>query len=334
MKSENGKQPEQFIKLLNCLDALVYVADMNSYEILFINDYGKKIWGDGTGKICWQYLQNGQNGPCAFCTNKHLLKEDGSPGDLYTWDFQNTVTGNWFHISDRAIKWHDGRIVRVEIAFDITDRKRSAEALQKVTYDLGKRVKELKCVYSISKLIESELSIEELLQGAADYIPSAWQYPEITCARIMLDDQVYKTGNFKKTRWMQVGEIKASGKISGSIEIYYLEKKPKIHEGPFLKEERDLLNEIAERLGNAIARKQSANEREKLIVKLEKALNEIETLKGIIPICMHCKQIRDDEGYWNKVETYIEKNSKAKFSHGICPSCFKEFYPDLGEEKS
>ena len=81
-------------------------------------------------------------------------------------------------------------------------------------------------------------------------------------------------------------------------------------------------------------RKQAEKANEALIEKLQKAIAEIRTLQGIIPICMHCKQIRDGEGYWHKVEKYIENRSKAKFSHGICPTCIKEFHPHLAEGKA
>ncbi len=62
--------------------------------------------------------------------------------------------------------------------------------------------------------------------------------------------------------------------------------------------------------------------------KLQKALDEIKTLRGIIQICAHCKQIRDDEGLWNQMEEYIHAHSEAAFSHGICPSCVKKYYPE------
>lgn len=60
---------------------------------------------------------------------------------------------------------------------------------------------------------------------------------------------------------------------------------------------------------------------------LEKALSEIKTLSGIVPICMHCKGIRDDQGYWNKLEKYISERSDAQFSHGICDKCIEKYYP-------
>lgn len=64
------------------------------------------------------------------------------------------------------------------------------------------------------------------------------------------------------------------------------------------------------------------------VVELEKALTEVKTLSGIIPICMHCKEIRDDQGYWNKLEKFIAERSDAKFSHGICDKCMDKFYPE------
>lgn len=73
-------------------------------------------------------------------------------------------------------------------------------------------------------------------------------------------------------------------------------------------------------------------EREKLISELRKAISEIKTLRGIIPICAHCKEIRDDEGYWSHVESYIARNSYATFSHGICPDCAKKHFPTFVDE--
>ena len=70
-------------------------------------------------------------------------------------------------------------------------------------------------------------------------------------------------------------------------------------------------------------------ERERLITDLEDALSKIKTLKGLIPICASCKKIRDDKGYWNKLENYIETHSNAEFSHGICPDCLEKLYPNL-----
>ena len=76
-------------------------------------------------------------------------------------------------------------------------------------------------------------------------------------------------------------------------------------------------------------RKQAESQRERLIDELQTALSEVKTLRGIIPICSNCKKIRDDEGYWQQVEKYIQDRSDAAFSHGICQECAKKLYPDL-----
>jgi len=76
-------------------------------------------------------------------------------------------------------------------------------------------------------------------------------------------------------------------------------------------------------------RKKNEREREHLISELKDALAKVKTLKGLLPICSSCKKIRDDKGYWNRIETYIESHSEADFTHGICPECMQKLYPEL-----
>ncbi|OPY92908.1 MAG: putative diguanylate cyclase YegE [Syntrophaceae bacterium PtaU1.Bin231] len=76
-------------------------------------------------------------------------------------------------------------------------------------------------------------------------------------------------------------------------------------------------------------RRQAQEEREQLIAELQKALSEVKTLSGLIPICASCKKIRDDRGYWNQIESYIREHSDAEFSHGICPDCAAQFYATM-----
>jgi hypothetical protein len=70
-------------------------------------------------------------------------------------------------------------------------------------------------------------------------------------------------------------------------------------------------------------------EREKLIADLRLALGEVKKLSGLLPICSHCKKIRDDQGYWKQLESYIEEHSEAAFSHGICHECLRRYYPGI-----
>lgn len=75
-------------------------------------------------------------------------------------------------------------------------------------------------------------------------------------------------------------------------------------------------------------RKLAENERERLIKQLQDALAEVKRLSGLLPICSHCKKIRDDKGYWNRLESYLQEHSDAEFSHSVCPECAKKYYPD------
>jgi len=74
-------------------------------------------------------------------------------------------------------------------------------------------------------------------------------------------------------------------------------------------------------------------EKENKIEELEKAFREITTLRGILPICASCKKIRDDQGYWKQIESYIRDHSDAEFSHGICPPCAEKLYPEYYTDK-
>lgn len=133
---ELEKSHERFLTVMDSLTAAVYVADMDTYEILFVNKYVKEFFGDVVGKICWQAFQSEQEGPCGFCTNDKLLTPDGEPAGVYEWEFQNTSNGRWYTISDRAIRWVDGRIVRLEIATDITDRKKTESDLRRAMEEI------------------------------------------------------------------------------------------------------------------------------------------------------------------------------------------------------
>lgn len=141
---------------------------------------------------------------------------------------------------------------------DITERKNNEIVLQQQTNKLNGRIKELNCIYGISKLIEKpDLSSLEILTAVIELIPPAWQYPDITCARLIIDDQEFKTENFRESIWKQAAKIKVHGKPKGILEVFCLEKKSKVDEDTFLKEERNLINAIAVRVGKIIEQSQA-----------------------------------------------------------------------------
>jgi transcriptional regulator with PAS, ATPase and Fis domain len=101
---------------------------------------------------------------------------------------------------------------------------------------------------------------------------------------------------------------------------------------PILQEDGGLLG-VVETLQDITVLKEMEEEKERLNVKLKEALNEIKTLSGLIPICAACKKIRDDKGYWNQLENYLEAHSAAVFSHGLCPECFQEYFPEAAKPR-
>lgn len=90
---------------------------------------------------------------------------------------------------------------------------------------------------------------------------------------------------------------------------------------------------ISASIGVALNRKQAEAALDEERRRLQKALEDVKTLRGILPICSSCKKIRDDLGYWNQVEQYISQHSEAQFSHGICPECLRKLYPELVRNK-
>ncbi len=155
------------------------------------------------------------------------------------------------------------------------DLKKSEKALQKHAHDLGKRIKELNCLYGISQLIANpDSTLESVFQGTVELIPPSWQYPDITCARITVEGNEFKTSNWKKSKWVQSTGIIAEKRKVGVIDVAYLEEKPEIDEGPFPKEERQLIDGLAKILGDFIEHKQDEE-------ALQTAYDELKTLDEV-----------------------------------------------------
>jgi signal transduction histidine kinase len=122
---------------------------------------------------------------------------------------------------------------------------------------LRERVKELTCLYGIARAAErSELSLAEILQTIVELLPPAWQYPEITSARITLDDRAYETVAFREAACRQSAKIVVTGEARGTVEVRYSEEMPALDEGPFLRWERNLINAVAREIALITERRQ------------------------------------------------------------------------------
>ncbi len=161
---------------------------------------------------------------------------------------------------------------RDDLNREIKERRKVEKVLQQSMWEIDERVKELNCLFEISRLVETKtLSLEETLQGIAEIIPPAWQHPDITCAKINLNGTELKTQNYQETIWQQVSDIVVHGVPSGYLAVGYLEARPDSDEGPFQKEERVLLDAIAERVGRIIERRWAQEE----VLKSEERFREL-----------------------------------------------------------
>lgn len=128
--------------------------------------------------------------------------------------------------------------------------------------DLRERVKELTCLYGIARLAaQPGISLEEILQSIVELLPPAWLYPKIALARIILDGHSYSTPGFQKGKHKQTADIIVSGERRGMVEVVYSEEKPELDEGPFLKEEQNLIDTVAKEVAIIITRKQAEQDK-------------------------------------------------------------------------
>jgi PAS domain S-box-containing protein len=199
--------------------------------------------------------------------SRHMMGQEVPP---YEYTLRTKEGRSVEAIINSKLITYGGDSATLGIVTDIAERKRMEGELRKRTYDLNERVKELKCLYGIGRLIETPgMSLEGIFQGAVDLIPTATQYPEVTCARLVLEDRIFATSNFSETRWKLACDVTVHGDREGSLEVYYLEERSERDEGPFLAEEKNLLKTVVERLGRVIERKRAEEEIQKLNRSLE-----------------------------------------------------------------
>lgn len=215
---------------------------------------------------------------------------------------------------------------------------------------LRERAKELDCLYGLFKIAEQpKISLEKALKAIVNLLPDSWQYPRVTCARIIYKDKEFKTRNFKISKWKLSAGIKLFGKKAGFVEIYYTKKKPKCYEGPFLKEERALINAITRQLSKIIERKnmerilrksrtelwKQKTSLERKNIALQEVIGQIEVERNnikneistnvngiLLPILEKIKIKKGKSKYLNLLEYHLKKITSS-FGHKITEGQFK-----------
>jgi len=152
----------------------------------------------------------------------------------------------WVHARADVERDKDGiPISLIGTVVDITELRQANEDKTKLLHDVSKRLKELECMYAISSSIRMRNSLDGIFQDAASAIPPGWHYPEITRAKLRCNGKEWVSKPFEETEWKQSSDIVVDGKCCGCVEVYYVEERPMLEEGPFFAQERNLIDNIA-----------------------------------------------------------------------------------------
>jgi PAS domain S-box-containing protein len=137
--------------------------------------------------------------------------------------------------------------------------KKKHQPVERPAHELVERAKELRCLYEIASIMGApNITLVERYKEVVNVLPKAWRYPEITCAKIVINGETFQTNNYKESDWKQSADIIILGERAGVLEVCYLAQKPDLDEGPFSKEERLLIDAVAERLGIITEHRQAA----------------------------------------------------------------------------
>lgn len=140
----------------------------------------------------------------------------------------------------------------------VKGENQSEEDRQRLLHHLGERIKELTALHGTVRILQDRTKpLEEVLSQIAALLPPAWQYPDVAVARIQFDGSMVATPEFKETRWMQRAALSTSSGRRGFIEVAYLQEKPAETEGPFLVEERHLIDSLADSLSSYLTRREA-----------------------------------------------------------------------------
>lgn len=149
---------------------------------------------------------------------------------------------------------------RETLVQELRERRKAEQALKesenryrKLWQDLGERLKELRCLYHLSELLEhKDLDTKTILQKTCNILPPAWKYPKDACARIQYKGETYRSAGFEESPYKQASPLIVYTKQEGTVEVFYTKVHPTADEGPFLSEERKLIDAVAERLGHSL----------------------------------------------------------------------------------
>lgn len=164
-QKENEKiitKEDKKLAVFNSINEMIYISDPITFELLYVNFVLEDMFGDIVGQKCHKIFQ-GLDTPCPFCSNDIIFKE--KMGQTYVWEHLNRINDNWYCCIDRVIKWHDGRLVRYEMAIDISELKKNGVKLQETFNELEKQVeKRTQDLFEANNLLKKEITVRKETQ--------------------------------------------------------------------------------------------------------------------------------------------------------------------------
>jgi len=233
--------------------------------VLFMNHFGLHFFGYAKDEIIGRNVI-GTIVPAADTAGRDLaamIRDIGLHPDRYKKNENENMRRSgervWIAWSNRALYDRDGDIREILcVGNDLTEHKRAERELEHQRYLLSQRLKELNCLYALSRAMgRIDSSTEETLQEIVGVVPSGFELSERTCAQIRIDDTVVRTEHFTETAWSIESPVISHGRQIGSVTVCYLDEHPPRDEGPFLKEERNLINAVAATVGRYITRRRA-----------------------------------------------------------------------------
>ena len=320
------KQSEFLNSVLESLSHPFYVVDANDYHIKLANSAALK--SGAAGKSTCHALTHKRDTPCNSTNHPcplEIIKRTKQPVRVEHVHFDADGNPRNVEVHAHPILDEHGQVTQmIEYSFDITARKHTETAIK-----------------------ESETKFRSVAQSAKDAIITADKAGIIVFCNAAAqklfgysEDElvgqfvsILMPERFREAHERGMARFAATGKsnlIDGTIELFGLTQKARefpveLSLSSWMSGEDIFYTGI---IRDTSERKQHEKERDALIDSLQKSLNKVRKLSGLLPICASCKKIRDDKGYWNQIEGYIRDHSEAEFSHGICPDCSKKLYPE------
>ncbi len=315
---ELKESESRYETLFNTISDAVYIHDSEG-QILNVNIAAYENLGYTKDEILKLYASDID----VDYSDKEMVRKTISPAitvPLRIESRHRTKDNSILNVELNMHTFHEkGKDVFVTVARDITEQKQFLHKLkkgeEKLRYILDSLPDMILEVDSNMRIIWANKAASDLNKDAlGEFCYEAYPGRKNIC------DECYCAKAFKSGK-MEAGVMyQAKSKTAG--ESYWENLGIPIDN----KDGKEMT--VLEVSRNVTGRVKVEKEKEKLIKQLESALKDVKKLSGLLPICSHCKKIRDDKGYWNSIESYIHEHSEAEFSHSICQECAKKYYPD------